>query len=115
VEQERLNLNDELSRLRSIQSEYEKVKNQVNHIETFRNELNKAREEIRAMQDVHSNEINLIKSSYEKTIAELNEKIEYLQLTPAKRKKIDEQKALQDSKKETNTNVEAIVKDGGSF
>lgn len=57
-------LNEELVILRSMKSEYENVKHQVQHIETFRNELLKSREE------------NL----------ELQKKIEELQ-NPPKRKK----------------------------
>lgn len=130
LEQERSGLNEEIVRLRSVQSEYEKIKNQVQHIDTFRNELNKTREELNSSQRVHTdnvnalkqdhqNEINQLRQNYENQVNELKEKIEYLQLTPAKRKKVDELKAQKSSsntgaeisKQEEATNVE----DGGSF
>jgi archaellum component FlaC len=78
-------LNDELNSIRNLKSEYENVKTQVQHVDTFRNELLKARKE---------NE-------------ELQEQIQYLQMTPAKRKKYDELK----SQEVSSTNV----RDGGSF
>jgi hypothetical protein len=86
------NLNNELGDLRSQRGEFESVKNQAKHVDTFRNELVKA----------------------QATIKELNEQIEYLQLTPAKRKKIDDAKQTKTvdvfSAESTDT-----IKDGGSF
>ena len=86
------NLNNELSDLRSQRGEFESVKSQAKHVDTFRNELVKAQE----------------------VIKELNDKIEYLQLTPAKRKKIDDAKQTKTvdvfSAESTDT-----IKDGGSF
>jgi hypothetical protein len=85
-------LNNELSDLRSQRGEFESVKSQAKHVDTFRNELVKA----------------------QATIKELNEQIEYLQLTPAKRKKIDDAKQTKTvdvfSAESTDT-----IKDGGSF
>jgi archaellum component FlaC len=75
-------LNDELNTIRNLKSEYENVKTQVQHVDTFRNELVKSRKEIE----------------------DLKEQISYLQMTPAKRKKYDEAKA-----------VSTEVRDGGSF
>jgi hypothetical protein len=86
------NLNNELSDLRSQRGEFESVKSQAKHVDTFRNELVKA----------------------QVIIKELNDKIEYLQLTPAKRKKIDDAKQTKTvdvfSAESTDT-----IKDGGSF
>jgi hypothetical protein len=86
------NLNNELGDLRSQRGEFESVKSQAKHVDTFRNELVKA----------------------QATIKELNEQIEYLQLTPAKRKKIDDAKQTKTvdvfSAESTDT-----IKDGGSF
>lgn len=86
------NLNNELNDLRRQKSEFENVKHQIQHVDTFRNELVKAQD----------------------TIRELNEQIEYLQLTPAKRKKIDDAKQTKTvdvfSAESTDT-----IKDGGSF
>ena len=97
-------LNTELNEIRDLRSEYEQVKHQVQHVETFRKELSKCRE---------NNE--LLKSEYELKIKELQEKIDYLQLTPAKRKKYDESKNQpDDTSMEINTEVSPI-RDGGSF
>ena len=94
-------LNTELSELKMVRNQYENVKNQVNHLETFKSELAKSREETEN-----------VKKDYEKKIEELNQRIEYLQLTPAKRKKIDE---LNSKSENTLLSSENTVKDGGSF
>ena len=97
------NLNNELNDLRRQKNEFENVKHQVQHVDTFRNELLKER-------DLHQQTRN----GYEYKIKELNEQIEYLQLTPAKRKKIDDAKQTKTvdvfSAESTDT-----IKDGGSF
>ena len=77
-------LNSELNEIRNLKSEYDNIKNQVQHIETFKRELALSREENKKLQ----------------------KEIEYLQLTPAKRKKIDEQNTI---------NQVENTKDGGSF
>lgn len=96
-------LNNEITTLNTMRNEFENTKNQVQHINTFRNELVKARDEHQKVCE-----------QYESRITELNDKIEYLQLTPAKRKKIDDEKA-----KQVGTSVLPIsqepIKDGGSF
>lgn len=110
-------LNQENSQLRAMKSEYENVKHQVQHVETFRTELTKTREELNNIRDGYEKKIADLNSSYESQIKELNDKIDYLQLTPAKRKKIEE------VKKETTdistvgvfSGSEDILKDGGSF
>lgn len=95
-----------IANLNTIKSEYENVKHQVQHVDTFRNELVKERE-------AHET----TKTNYEKIIKELKEQIDYLQLTPAKRKKLEEEKlksvfavAEQNQPEEDST-----LKDGGSF
>ena len=90
------NMRNEISELMSIRSDYENIKHQVSHVDTFRNELMKERSE-------HEKTRN----EYESKISELNEKIGYLQLTPAKRKKIEEEK--------NNLTTIATEKDGGTF
>lgn len=87
------NLNNELNELRRQRGEFEATKSQAQHVDTFRNELVKAQQ----------------------TIKELNEKIEYLQLTPAKRKKIDEANKPKEQVEVVNQSSEDTVKDGGSF
>jgi len=100
-----------------VKREYEEVKHQVQHIETFKNELNKTRDKLQSIDDVHKIEIEKIKSDYENTIRELNDQIIYLKLTPAKRKKIDDAKAAQEvsSAQEEPVITDEVIKDGGSF
>lgn len=86
-------LEKQLTDINSLKSEYENVKHQVQHVDTFRNELVKEREE-------HQKTRN----DFEVKIKKLNDQIEYLQLSPAKRKKIDE----------ANT-VKTELKDAGTF
>ena len=99
-------LNNTINQLNIFKKQYDEVKNQVNHIETFRNELIKSRKET---EDV--------RSEMSKVIDELNSKIDYLQLTPAKRKKID----LLNKPEETDTIIEVFsepfskAEDGGTF
>ncbi len=103
LHEENTKLKKEISDLATIRSEYENVKNQVNHVDTFRNELVKSRKET---EDVRS-EMN-------KIITELNTKIEYLQLPAAKKKKIDMLNKPEESSIEAFAADESS-KDGGSF
>lgn len=96
------NLQERLAQLESKESEFNNVKHQVQHVDTFRNELIKERE-------LHQQ----TRESYDRQILELNKRIEYLQLTPAKRKKVDEVMANSTPLLATNTNT--TTKDGGSF
>lgn len=84
-------LNNSQFELNKINVELENAKVQLNHMESFRNELQKVREEKESL-----------KRSYESDIINLKDKIEYLQLTPSKRKKVDESKTKE-------------LKDGGTF
>lgn len=127
--------------------DYDSVKNQATHVETFKSELIRARDETNRVRTELENRINSInaetngkiqginsenekniamliqkheteKASLNNRIAELTDKIEYLQLSPAKRKKIDEQ--LKDSSPTTIVTdligVEnGVLKDGGTF
>lgn len=99
-------LESQLNDLNRMKSEYENVKHQVTHVETFRNELNKERENHKKTRD-----------DYENRIAELNNQIEYLQLTPAKRKKIEDDKNKQVEITEISSALplDVLTKDGGSF
>lgn len=89
-------LNSKINTLNQLASEYENSKHQIAHVDTFRNELIKARKETEDMKDY-----------YENIISELNDKINYLQLTPAQRKKIDNLKVAEV--------VPENIKDGGMF
>lgn len=115
-------LHSEINRLNVFKAENEKIKSQLVHIETYRNDILKTQEIVK-QKDV--------------VIKELNEQIEYLKLTPAKRKKIDLEKAVkQEPKKVETPKIEVpkeilntapkakiikqelpklVVKDGGSF
>jgi chromosome segregation ATPase len=99
-------LRDDLANVNKLRGEYESVKSQAQHVDTFRNELLKARKET---EDV--------RAEYEARISELNDKIEYLQLTPAKRKKVDEAKAVALGSESPSVLplVDETTKDGGSF
>ena len=105
----------EIDNLKLALIDFQNLKTQVQHIDTYRNELLKCRESV-------DNE----KKQYEDVIKKLNEKIDYLQLTPAKRKKLDEQQALELKKQQEKINQPKaniikqslpgmVVKDGGSF
>lgn len=122
-------LRNEIATLNNFKAENENIKSQLQHIDTFRNELLKCREESQRNLADYENKIKQCSADYENKIKELKEQIEYLQLTPAKRKKIDEQKALLLKKeqeqviqpKQPKANIvkqnlpTVVVKDGGSF
>jgi DNA repair exonuclease SbcCD ATPase subunit len=120
---------NQLVNLSGIKSEYENAKQQLNHLETFRNELVKTQEELKNLHGNHEKSINDLRGNHEKSINDLNEelknlrgnhektisdlnnshklivkeltdKIDYLQLTPTKKRKIEDA---------------SMLKDGGSF
>lgn len=112
-------LRNQLNDLSLVKSEYESVKHQLQHVDTFRNELSKSREELESVHGKYGSEIEALKKEHENTIKELNDQIDYLKLTPAKRKKIDEAKAAQvtvdGADLEELIISDEILKDGGSF
>ena len=100
-------LNNQLSEMNRMKGEYENVKHQVGHVDTFRSELIKERENHQKTRD-----------EYEFKLKELDDQIKYLQLTPAKRKKIDEEKnKVVEVIEEISVLpiTDDITKDGGSF
>ena len=139
-------LNNEMDELTSKFRDYDSVKNQATHVETFKGELIKAREETNRVRTELEGKINSLaaentgkitalneqndktvkeliqkheteKSEYNNRIDELLAKIEYLQLPPAKRKKIDE---LNKEVVPTTTlpglvGTDGPIKDGGTF
>lgn len=136
----------ELEELTTKFRDYDSVKNQATHVETFKGELIRAREETNRVRTELENRINSInaeangkiqgineeseknvnllvqkheteKSNLNKKIAELVEKIEYLQLPPAKRKKIEEQlnKEVAPTAITSLVDADGELKDGGSF
>ena len=99
------NLKVEINSLKGIKTDYENIKHQVNHVDTFRNELIKERQEHSRTRD-----------DYEKKLNVLNERIEYLQLTPAKRKKFDDEKNSSYITPNDSLSTSTITeKDGGTF
>ena len=139
------NLTNQLSELNTKYRDYDSVRNQATHVDTFKSELIRAREEtnktrgeleikinslisenngkIEALNGQHEKNISLLiqkheteKSIFNSKVEELVSKIEYLQLPPAKRKKIDEL-----NKEATPTvltdlvGVDGVIKDGGTF
>ena len=136
---ELLDKNAEIGRLKN---EFEQVKAESNHLNTFKNELISARQELqnknKEIQDLNSlkerekNEIRLdferkikvltddknisileLTREKEKVIQELNSKIEYLQMTPAQRRKLDAKNSVSSEKE--NLIVENSSEDGGTF
>ena len=101
-------LQNTVNELNGMKAEYENIKHQANHVDTFRSELIRERE-------LHQQTRN----DYDLKIKELNEKIDYLQLTPAKRKKIDDSKITPTvevtEEPLTLFNIDTTIKDGGSF
>ena len=139
------NLTNQLTELNNKYRDYDSVRNQATHVDTFKSELIKAREEtnktrgeleskinslisenngkIEALNGQHEKNISLLiqkheteKSVFNSKVEELVSKIEYLQLPPARRKKIDEL-----NKETTPTvltdlvGVDGVIKDGGTF
>ena len=110
------NLENQLNELNNMKGVYENVKHQVGHIDTFKNELIKERDLHQQTRNDYDLKIKELNDNYKLTIKELNEKLEYLQLTPAKRKKIDEIKVPPVVETlEVNEIDNSIIKDGGSF
>jgi chromosome segregation ATPase len=131
-------LNERIAEADKLKNEYENVKHQVQHVDTFRNELTKTREEFDRSKNEYENKINDLKNNYENTIRdlkngnenairdlknghenvikELTDKIDNLQSTPAKRKKIEDvKKETTDTPASVFDGLELIQKDGGSF
>jgi len=111
-------LNVRLLNYNSLKSEYDSVKHLTNNVDTFRNELVKERAEHQKTHEKHSEEVKQIHEKYNDDIKQLNDKIAYLQLTPAKRKKIDEANKvslLETVEVPEEPKEPEITKDGGSF
>lgn len=116
---ELLNKNAEIGRLKN---EFEQVKAETNHLNTFKNELISARQEIQNKQkeienitSIKEKEKEKIKETYEKKIEELNSKIEYLQMTPAQRRKFDAKNVVVSNIEDITPIVNNDSNDGGTF
>jgi hypothetical protein len=128
-------LNNELNELKNKYRDYDSIKNQATHVDTFKNELIKTREEVNKVRDEYEKKIvslqkqnddkvDVIKKNHEsekqdltQKINELTTKIDYLQLPPAKRKKIDELNKEVTTPIISNELVETngVIEDGGIF
>jgi chromosome segregation ATPase len=100
--------NGNVGQISQLNNEISSLRQQLDHLDTFRNELIRERVE-------HEK----TKSNYEETIKGLKDRIEFLQLTPAKRSKI-EAKTIKLPEPEPEvfepaTESVTITKDGGSF
>lgn len=100
--------NENVGQISQLNNEISSLRQQLDHLDTFRNELIRERVE-------HEK----TKSNYEETIKGLKDRIEFLQLTPAKRSKI-EAKTIKLPEPEPEVFEPAIelvttTKDGGSF
>ena len=102
-----LDKNTEIGRLKN---EFEQIRAETNHLNTFKNELISARQELQNKEK----EKEKLALRYEKEIEELNSKIEYLQMTPAQRRKFDAKNAPVVTK-EIKEEVDSYSKDGGTF
>ena len=128
-------LNNEVNELRNKYRDYDSVKNQATHVDTFKNELIKSREEVNkvrndyeqkivSLQKENDNKFDVLRKNHEfekqnltQKIVELTTKIDYLQLPPAKRKKIDELNKEVTTPVTSNELVgtNSLVEDGGTF
>ena len=100
--------NGNVGQISQLNNEISSLRQQLDHLDTFRNEL--IRERV---------EHDKTKSNYEETIKGLKDRIEFLQLTPAKRSKI-EAKTIKLPEPEPEvfepaTELVTTTKDGGSF
>ena len=102
-----LDKNTEIGRLKN---DFEQIRAETNHLNTFKNELISARQELQNKEK----EKEKLALRYEKKIEELNSKIEYLQMTPAQRRKFDAKNAPVVTK-EIKEEVDSYSKDGGTF
>lgn len=134
----------EVNELRNIRNQYENVKSEAAHVETFRTELVKERElhqatrnelqskvnnitndfngrinklnsdhndKLNSLSKDHNEKLNKTISQHKEEIKSLNERIAYLEMSPAKRKKFD----LMNSKPAVNEESEELNEDGGVF
>jgi DNA repair exonuclease SbcCD ATPase subunit len=132
------NLRNDIDQLITKYRDYDSIKNQSTHVETFKSELIKAREEtnrvrteletkvnslvsenagkISALTEQHDKDIARLNEKHDKQVKELTDKIDYLQLPPAKRKKIDElNKQIEPEMVIDSGELNSPIKDGGSF
>jgi chromosome segregation ATPase len=109
-------LQADLYEANKLKSEYENVKHQVQHLNTFKNDLIKSREEIKNLQIDHQKQVDELKNDYEDKIAKLTLTIESLKTpTTSKKKAVKVTKAPSVKKAPIKTIEVEEIKDGGSF
>jgi chromosome segregation ATPase len=113
----RAELNNTREELNNVRNDYENVKHQIKDVDTFKTELNNTREELNNVRNDYEKRIADLNNSHELKIKDLNEKIDYLQLTPTKKKKIEEVKkeTADTSYADVFSGTKNILEDGGSF
>jgi len=117
-------LRNELSatqeQLSNTRKELEETRNSKVGEESLKEQINKLQLENTNSQNIiiqKNGIIEKINVEKDKAVAELKEQIEYLQLTPAKRKKFDEDK-VKETSTESDSNLfvsNTLIKDGGNF
>lgn len=120
-------LQTKINALNQSKVEYDNTKHQLAHLDTFRSELIKTQKELETYKDSYKNletvKNQLSKLQYEfdqkdNLIADLKKQVEHLQLTPAKRKKVESEKVNTLFKSNSNNNkvdTMSVIEDGGSF
>lgn len=109
-------LQTDLYEANKLKSEYENVKHQVQHLNTFKNDLIKSREEIKNLQIDHQKQVDELKNDYEDKIAKLTLTIENLKTPTTTKKKATKVTKAPSVKKAPIKTIEVEeIKDGGIF
>ena len=119
-ESSKRDLINQLNDANALRNEYEAVKSQAQHVDTFRNELVNARSEIEKLKLIHQHELENIKSNYKKQIEKLELKLSSAviahpaRLTTASLTTSNTKNKI--TKVELKSKINAdLLKDGGSF
>lgn len=110
-------LANEKNKLASERTNFESTRHQLNHIDTFRSELIKERDEHQKTREQHSKQIEDMTIDFVAQLKTLQDKIEYLQLSPAKRKKLEMVENVNEKKETIDNPLQNIIQenDGGTF
>ena len=119
VQEKSAELNTRIQEINNLIQERDSAKNEAAHIQTFRNELITAKQEIQnrdaeinRIKVEHTNQIQNVRNEQLDKIKELEEEIRYLKLTPSQKKKYD---AAKQSTAQPQLPSDVISRDGGSF
>jgi chromosome segregation ATPase len=108
-------LQADLYEANKLRTQYENVKHQVQHMDTFRTDLVKAREDIKNLQTEHEKKVESLKDMYESEIAKLNLAIDSLKTPTNKKKAVKVTKTASVKKAPIKTIEVEEIQDGGSF